>query len=140
MRYFLIPFSFIYWLVISIRDFCYARHIFKEHKLGAKVISVGNITWGGTGKTPTVLLIAETLMKEGHRAAILIRGYGNDEQGLLSKLAGATPVIVGKDRRRSGKEAIARYSLDTVLLDDGFQHKRLRRDRHRLHRRYGSFW
>lgn len=128
MRYFLIPFSFIYWLIISIRDFCYARHIFKEHKLGARVISVGNITWGGTGKTPTVLLIARTLMKEGHKAAILIRGYGNDEQGLLSKLAGAVPVVAGKDRVRSGKEVIARHSLDTVLLDDGFQHKRLRRD------------
>ncbi len=128
MRFLLIPFSFIYLLLIFIRDFLYKFHIFKEHKLGAKVISVGNITWGGTGKTPAVLLIKDALLKRGLKPAILIRGYGKDEPALLSRLAGGVPVIIGKNRIKSGKEALAKYSADTILLDDGFQHRRLKRD------------
>ncbi|MFC1508179.1 tetraacyldisaccharide 4'-kinase [Candidatus Omnitrophota bacterium] len=129
MRILLIPFSFLYYLAILLRGFFYSRGILKRHSLGAKVISVGNITWGGTGKTPAVLFIAERLMKEGHNPAILIRGYGKDEQVLLSRLAPQrVPVIVGKDRVKSGREAIARHLIDTILLDDGFQYRRLKRD------------
>ena len=128
MRLLLIPFSFIYLLLIFIRDFLYKFHIFKEHKLDAKVISVGNITWGGTGKTPAVLLIKDELLKKGLKPVILIRGYGKDESALLSRLARRVPVIVGKNRVKSGREALAKYSADTILMDDGFQHRRLKRD------------
>lgn len=126
--YALIPFSFIYFLIVSLRNFFYRLHIFKEHRLDARVISVGNITWGGTGKTPLTVLIAEALSKKGQKPAILIRGYGRDEPELLSRLLTGVPVAVGRDRVKKGREAIAMHSVDTLLLDDGFQHRRIKRD------------
>lgn len=115
-------------MLISLRNIFYRLHIFKAHGLGAKVISVGNITWGGTGKTPAVLFILGRLLERGMKPAILIRGYGNDESELLRRFSGNSPVLVGKDRVKNGREAIARYSADTLLLDDGFQYRRLERD------------
>lgn len=126
--YVLIPFSFIYFLIVSLRNILYRSHIFKEYKLDARVISIGNITWGGTGKTPLVVFILEALLRQAKTVAVLIRGYGNDEQKLLSKLAAGTLVLVGKDRIKTGQEAIARHSADTLLLDDGFQYRQLKRD------------
>ena len=124
VRFLLTPFSFIYFLIISLRNFFYNKHIFKIHSLDAKVISIGNITWGGSGKTPLVLSIAEELSKQGIKFAILTRGYGKDEEGLFKDLK----VIVNKDRVKGAKDAITRYSVKTLLLDDGFQHRRLKRD------------
>ena len=92
MRLFLIPFSLVYYLIVFLRDFLYERGIFKARKLSAKVISVGNITWGGTGKTPLVAFIANALLKEGKRPVILTRGYGNDEKDLLLKSVRETQV------------------------------------------------
>ncbi len=128
MKYILVPFSLVYLLLVSIRNAFYGSHIFKEHKLSTKVISVGNITWGGTGKTPAVLFIKDALLKKGLKPAILIRGYGKDEPALLSRLAGGVPVIVGKNRVKNGRKALAKHSIDTILLDDGFQHRRIKRD------------
>ena len=82
---FYMPFSFIYFLIVSIRNLFYSMRIFRSFKINAKVVSVGNITWGGTGKTPVVAFIADLISKRSHRAAILIRGYGNDESELLPK-------------------------------------------------------
>lgn len=127
-NYIFIPFSFIYFVITSLRNFFYNRHILKEARLDARVISVGNITWGGTGKTPAVLFILEALLKRRSKVAVLIRGYGNDEEKLLSNLAPGVPVLVGRDRLRNCLEAIRKYSIDTVLLDDGFQYRRLKRD------------
>ena len=124
VRFLLTPFSFIYFLIISLRNFFYNKHIFKIHSLDAKVISIGNITWGGSGKTPLVLSIAEELSKQGIKFAILTRGYGKDEEELFKDLK----VIVNKDRVKGAKDAITRYSVKTLLLDDGFQHRRLKRD------------
>ena len=126
--YIFLPLSFVYFLLISVRNIFYRLHIFREYALGAKVISVGNITWGGTGKTPAVLFILRRLLEKGLKPAILIRGYGNDESELLRRFAGSSPVLIGKDRVRNGREAMARYSADTLLLDDGFQYRRLKRD------------
>lgn len=128
MNILLIPFSFLYLLIICLRDLFYNTGIFRQYKIGAKVISIGNITWGGTGKTPAVLSVAVRLIEEGRKAAILTRGYGGDEQALLSKAANMVPVLSGKDRVKSGREAIERYAVDTVLLDDGFQYRRMKRD------------
>ncbi len=128
MRLFLIPFSLVYYLIVFLRDFLYERGIFKARKLSAKVISVGNITWGGTGKTPLVAFIANALLKEGKRPVILTRGYGNDEKDLLLKSVRETPVITGKDRLKTGQKAIGRHRADSILLDDGFQHRRIKRD------------
>ena len=127
-RYILIPFSFIYFLIVSLRNIFYRHRIFKEHTLDATLVSVGNITWGGTGKTPLVLFIVEALLKRGSRVAILLRGYGADEPALLSRLTSGVPVMVGKDRVKSGLDAIDKHSVDTLLLDDGFQYRRLKRD------------
>lgn len=123
-----IPFSVVYILVISIRNLCYGFRIFKTYNIAARVISVGNVTWGGTGKTPLVAFIAELLKKKNHNLSILIRGYGKDEPELFSELAQGVPVLVGRDRVRTGSEAVSKYLADTVILDDGFQYRRLRRD------------
>ncbi|MBL7081034.1 MAG: tetraacyldisaccharide 4'-kinase [Candidatus Omnitrophica bacterium] len=116
----------------------------KPRRLNCKVISVGNVTLGGTGKTPLVEYIARYLRDKGHKVALLSRGYGKrkaksekrkadyqtmgDEPCMLLKKLGDLPVIVDKDRVRSAKEAIKDYSVDTVILDDGFQQWRLKKD------------
>ncbi len=125
---FCIPFSFLYFFVIYIRNILYNFNIFRKYRINAKVISVGNITWGGTGKTPVVAFIADLLDKKARKPVILIRGYGNDESELLPKLASNTHVFVGKDRVKTGREAIAHGLADTIILDDGFQYRRLKRD------------
>ena len=127
-RYILIPFSLLYCLIICIRNFCYGRHIFKIYKLNTKVISVGNISWGGTGKTPLVESLANMLLKQGRKPAVLIRGYGRDEEALFSGLAPGVRVMAGRDRVKNAKALLAESSLDTILLDDGFQYRRLKRD------------
>ena len=123
-----IPFSFLYFVIIFIRNILYNFNILRKYKINAKVISVGNITWGGTGKTPVAAFIADMLAKKSRRVSILIRGYGNDESELLPKLTSNVPVLVGRDRVKRGKEAIENHLSDTILLDDGFQYVRLRRD------------
>lgn len=123
-----IPFSFLYFFVISIRNALYNFNILKRHRINAKVISVGNITWGGTGKTPVAAFIADALNKKARKPAILIRGYGNDESELLPKLASSAHIFIGKDRVKTGREAIGHGLADTVILDDGFQYRRLKRD------------
>lgn len=128
MKTLLIPFSFIYYAVISIRNFFYKIGVFRSYRLDAKVISVGNITWGGTGKTPAAAFIANLLFGRGLKPAILLRGYGDDEELLYSKLAPAIPVVAGKDRVETGKAILASRSVKTILLDDGFQYRRLKRD------------
>ena len=123
-----IPFAFLYFIIIALRNIFYAFNIFRKHRINVKVISVGNITWGGTGKTPVVAFIADMLAKKNHRVSILIRGYGNDESELLPKLTSKAPVLIGKDRVKTGREAAENHLSDTVILDDGFQHRRLIRD------------
>ena len=127
-RYILIPFSFVYYFILLVWNIFYKLGILKAHKLDCKVISVGNITWGGTGKTPSVLFISEELLKRNSKFAILIRGYGKDETSLLSRLKGNIPIIVGRDRVKNGLEAIKKHSVGTILLDDGFQYRNLKRD------------
>jgi tetraacyldisaccharide 4'-kinase len=123
-----IPFSFLYFIIIFIRNILYDFNILKKYDINTKVISVGNITWGGTGKTPVVAFIADMLSKKGRQVSILISGYGNDESELLSKLTSNVPVLVGVDRVQKGKEAIKNHLSDTILLDDGYQYRRLSRD------------
>jgi tetraacyldisaccharide 4'-kinase len=123
-----IPFALLYFLGVALRNFLYRVNIFRKYRINAKVISVGNITWGGTGKTPVVAFIADMLARKGRRASILIRGYGNDESELLPKLASNAPVLVGKDRVKNGREAIELHLSNTIILDDGFQYRRLERD------------
>ncbi|UPT75973.1 MAG: tetraacyldisaccharide 4'-kinase [Elusimicrobiota bacterium] len=130
----------------------YEAGILPRRKVGAKVICIGNLTAGGTGKTPAVLLAAETLRKRGHDVAILSRGYGReapskevtvlldgkpvdwrrcgDEPWMIHQsLAGqGVPVLVCPDRAKAGALAVSAHGAEVLILDDGFQHLGLHRD------------
>ena len=141
----------IFGLGLRMRASCYRTGLFRAHRLPCTVISIGNITAGGTGKTPMTLHVARLLQRLGHRVAILSRGYrggaekkggivsdgrdllmtpaaAGDEPYMMARLLKDIPVLVGRDRVASGRLAIARFRPDILLLDDGFQHRRLHRD------------
>ncbi len=139
--------SLLYGLIVRLRLLFYEKGIFSNCSLPCTVISVGNITTGGTGKTPTVIEIAKILQQHGKRAVILTRGYRRktaipnyvvefdadvrqvgDEPLLMLRKLRDTPIIVGRQRDISGKLAITRFQPEVLLLDDGFQHIQLRRD------------
>ncbi|MBL7084478.1 MAG: tetraacyldisaccharide 4'-kinase [Candidatus Omnitrophica bacterium] len=126
--FFLLLFSFVYGFFVKLVLSCYQIRLLKSHKIGCRVISVGNITWGGTGKTPLVETLVKVLKQKGRRLAILIRGYGKDEVEMLKSKFKDIPVLVGRDRIKAARVAQERYGADTIILDDGFQHWRLRRD------------
>jgi tetraacyldisaccharide 4'-kinase len=136
----LLPLAIVYSLIARARAWCYAHGILSKCKLPGTVIGVGNLTVGGTGKTPMVLAIAERLVREGKHAAILTRGYRgttgggvggvpqSDEVALLrERLAGKVQLGVGADRYKSGM-VLAKHGIDWFVLDDGFQHLKLSRD------------
>lgn len=120
--------SLIYGLVVRIWDLLYSTKVLKAHKVSPKVISIGNITVGGTGKTPFTIFLAQELMNRGQRISILMRGYGNDEWQMVKRSLESIPVIVGRDRVKSANDAEKLYNAEILLLDDGFQHRRLKRD------------
>ncbi|HYB20326.1 MAG TPA: tetraacyldisaccharide 4'-kinase [Thermodesulfobacteriota bacterium] len=143
--------SFFYGWVLIARAFFYRRGIYETHSLPWKVISVGNITLGGTGKTPFVGLLAEIVRKRGYRTAVLSRGYkgkfqgpyevvsdgervfidaaqSGDEPCLLAEKLKGVPIIVGRERWVSGQLAVDRFHTEVIILDDGFQHLSLKRD------------
>jgi tetraacyldisaccharide 4'-kinase len=140
LRRLLWPLAVLYSMAARTRVWCYARGIFRARKLPGTVISVGNLTVGGTGKTPMVLWIAERLAAEGKSAAILTRGYRgtvrggargepqSDEVALLrERLSGKVQIGVGADRYKNG-QVLARHGAEWFVLDDGFQHLPLARD------------
>jgi tetraacyldisaccharide 4'-kinase len=143
--------SFFYGWANSLRVYLYARRVFSTRSLACKVVSVGNITLGGTGKTPFVILIAEMLRAKDFRVAILSRGYkgsfpepfrlvsdgeqtfmeasqAGDEPYLLAEKLRGIPVIVGQNRWQSGQYVIEHFQSEILILDDGFQHLPLKRD------------
>lgn len=139
----LYPLSKAYGFVVKTRIFFYKRGILKSVRLPVPVISVGNITVGGTGKTPIVEYIARYLRRKGKRVAILSRGYAatikqehgsfikhvcNDEYLLFQENIPDIPNLLDKDRVKSGFEAISHFQAEYLLLDDGFQHLRLARN------------
>jgi tetraacyldisaccharide 4'-kinase len=132
-RILLWPFSMLYAAAMWLRASLYARGWLKQKRLSGRVISVGNLTVGGTGKTPTVIWLAEKFLAEGKRVAILSRGYQgsgktSDEIELMkNRLQGRVLFGVGKDRYAEGKR-LESSGIDIFLLDDGFQHLRLARD------------
>jgi tetraacyldisaccharide 4'-kinase len=157
--------SFVYERFVQLRLYLYRKRVFRERALGCLVISIGNLTVGGTGKTPIVEKFARALQSGGRRVAILSRGYKSvprkrswldrikktdvdpprivsDGKSLLldSLTAGDEPymlahnlrdviVLVDKDRVKSGRFAIDKWNIDTLLLDDGLQYLHLK---HRL--------
>ncbi|HEV2388441.1 MAG TPA: tetraacyldisaccharide 4'-kinase [Candidatus Acidoferrales bacterium] len=140
------PFSLLYRLGIWLRLRLYRLGILRQRRLGGYVVSVGNLTAGGTGKTPMVIWLAEQLSAAGEPVAVLTRGYRSvllpgdgqpegerprrvsDEAVVLeSHLGDRVPIGVGADRYRSGRE-LERKGVKWFVLDDGFQHLELARD------------
>ncbi len=140
-----------YGWAVRLRSVAYDRGIFRAKHLPCVVISIGNLTLGGSGKTPLTIYIAKTLGDLGYRIAIISRGYGGraeksgaivsdglqlfvsadvsgDEPYMMAQILEGTPILVGADRYRSGKLAVRSFKPDVILLDDGFQHRRLVRD------------
>jgi tetraacyldisaccharide 4'-kinase len=133
IRPFLSLFSSFYYFGTEAIKFLYRLRILRSYRPPCKVISVGNITLGGTGKTPLVVTIAGRLNDSGRKVAVLSRGYRgdkvtSDEVELLKKSLPGVPVLVGRDRVRTAREAAGSLKADVILLDDGFQHWRLKRD------------
>ncbi|MFC1676468.1 tetraacyldisaccharide 4'-kinase [Planctomycetota bacterium] len=119
-----------YTAVIAIRNLLYSTGCLKTHHADAIVISVGNITTGGTGKTPTVIWLCNQLTG---KSAILTRGYkstqsGKDEPAILAENCPDSKVIINSDRVAGAAEAIEKFGANVLILDDGFQHRRLHRD------------
>ncbi|MDD4956463.1 MAG: tetraacyldisaccharide 4'-kinase [Candidatus Omnitrophica bacterium] len=119
--------SLLYGAGIWFVDLAYRRGFRKTTKVDVPVISVGNITAGGTGKTPFSLYIVRELAGRGCRPAILTRGYGRDEDKMLAGELPEVPVVVGRDRVKSAAYAVSK-GCDVLVMDDGFQHRALERD------------
>ena len=139
------PLSTIFGAGVAIRNALYDRGIFRVRKLARPVISVGNISVGGSGKTPFVIALGELLKQRGIAFDVLSRGYRRNsieiavvdpngspaqfgDEPLLIARKLQVPVIVGADRYRAGLVAEKQFSSKLHLLDDGFQHRRLHRD------------
>ena len=135
------------------RETAYRMGIVRPQRVAAKVVSVGNITLGGTGKTPAVIHLSKRYRAAGERVAILIRGHGGeslsgvnvvhdgferllgfeqvgDEAVLLAERLGDVPVLAGKDRRLTAAEAVDAYGATVLVMDDAFQYRRLAIDTH----------
>jgi tetraacyldisaccharide 4'-kinase len=134
LRTLLWPLSVLYGVIVRGRVWLYAHGWLKQRRLKGTVISVGNLTVGGTGKTPMVIWLAEKFLAEGKRVAILSRGYrgrngASDEVELMKfRLRGRVSFGVGKNRVAEGRRLESQQPIDVFLLDDGFQHLRLARD------------
>lgn len=136
---------------VALRNGLYDRGLFPQRRLPCPVVSVGNITVGGTGKTPMVILLAKLLREKGRRPAVLSRGYGarrkapvnvvsdgnrilmgwheaGDEPVLIARSVPGVPVLTGPRRLLTGRAAIGHHGADILILDDAFQHRALYRD------------
>ena len=148
------PLSAVYRMVLSGRGLLYKTGLKKTRKLPVRVISIGNLTLGGTGKTPAVIALAQEAKKRGFNPCILTRGYkgkakgpcfagmgegpvlnayeAGDEPVLMAERLTGIPIVMGRNRYQSGMFAInnvpAPLSIDMFILDDGFQHIALDRD------------
>ncbi len=145
------PFSFLYKSILRLRNWMFDRGIIKTVSLPCKVVSVGNLTLGGTGKTPFSAFLAGELKKIGMKPCILSRGYKGkksenvsivsngfksfgdyrehgDEPVLLAEKLKKVPVVVGSSRFQCGIRALEEFNIDCFILDDGFQHRKLERE------------
>lgn len=147
----LAPASVFYQALVAARASAYNSGLAAKNKVSVPVISVGNITVGGTGKTPVTIHLARQLIKDGRKVAILSRGYGRqsksdyvvasdgtnilcnafecgDEPYMMAKAVPDAVVICGRSRTQIANLSIEKYGCDVLLLDDGFQHIRLHRE------------
>ena len=149
----LLPASALFSGIVRLRALAYRWGLRRRHALPAAVISVGNLSVGGTGKTPTALWLAESLQERGYSVAILSRGYGGDarrptlvaaaprpgipasmeprvvgDENVVLARRFSGPVVVARRRADAGALACRELDADVLVLDDGFQHLALRRD------------
>lgn len=130
---FLFLFASFFRLLVGVRDFFWRKGFLKARKIPVTIISVGNITVGGTGKTPFVKWLVRALHSRGKKIAVLTRGYqkmGEDLSDEVLELRHAlpdVPVWMGKDRVKLAEKALSE-NMDLVVLDDGFQYRKLHRD------------
>ncbi len=139
------PLASIYGGVVGTRNALYERRVLRSRRLQGPVVSVGNLSAGGSGKTPFVILLGELLKTRGVKFDVLSRGYGRESRGVLLVDPGGfaqqfgdeplliarklqVPVIVGEDRFAAGRFAESRFGPQLHLLDDGFQHRALARE------------
>ena len=150
MNLLLLPLSWLYGLAMLGRNKAFDTGLLRSESVGAPVISVGNVTMGGTGKTPLVEYITRFCIVKGRKVAVVSRGYKRESSGVLvvsdgkcllagSKEGGDEPVqiarkfpaaivVVGERKVEAARAAVDQLKADTVILDDGFQHRYLRRD------------
>lgn len=158
----LLPLSFLYGLVTLVRYVCYKVGLLRSWKAPIPVIVVGNLTAGGNGKTPVVIWLVESLIKDGYRVGVVSRGYGgkSDQYPLVLSQDTSTaqagdepvliyhrtkaPVAVAPKRSEAVKALLKKYSLDIIITDDGLQHYALGRDYEIVvidgQRRFGNGW
>ena len=127
LRVALAPASWLYSGVVGLKNAAYDRGWIASHALGLPTVSVGNLTVGGTGKTPMASWLAGQLVVVGAKPAILLRGYGGDEARVHRALVPGAIVVAGADRVKSANRARAEGAT-VLVLDDAFQHRRARRD------------
>lgn len=131
MKSFLLILSFVYRGLVGIRNFFYQRGILPVKTVGKPVISVGNITWGGVGKTPFVIFLLKYLRSHDLKPAVLTRGYmkkklgqldASDEVAMMRQMVPDLVIGVGANRWQSSQKILAVHPIDAFILDDGFQH------------------
>jgi len=143
--------SFVYGGVMRLRARLYTAGILPSRSLPCRVISIGNITAGGTGKTPMTIMVARLIREMGYRVVVISRGYrgrleatggivsdgetiflgpedAGDEPSLMARVLKGIPVLVGRRRYETGMLAVKRFNPDVIVLDDAFQHMGLKRD------------
>ena len=142
--WYLLPISYLYLLLVKLRQYYY-RFFFKIKKISVPVVIIGNITVGGTGKTPLVIYLSTLLKEAGFKPGIISRGYKGKHQSptiveetsdpllvgdeaLLIKQKTKCPMVVGKNRSAAAKKLVDEYPIDIILSDDGLQHYALARD------------
>jgi len=150
LRYALFPLAMLYWGIVFWRNIFYTFGFFISRKLPTKVISIGNITAGGTGKTPAVIYLVKLFLKNGIKVGVLSRGYGRktagtqlvtdgekpvddwrnfgDEPTLIAQKLPGVPVVVDSNRHRGGMFLIKNFGPDIIIMDDAFQHRAIERD------------
>ncbi len=149
LRIILMPFVLLYSALVSIRNLFFDKNIFKSQKVNANIVSVGNLTVGGSGKTPMVIYLSKLLRNEGLKIGVLSRGYGRQSKGYFlvndgnkfltqveycgdeiyqTVLECKVPAAVSEKRVPGAARFIKETGVDTIVLDDAFQHRWIERD------------
>ena len=140
----------IFYLIITIRNWCYDISLCKKHKFDIPIISIGNIAFGGTGKTPMIIHLCDKLKKDGYRPAVISRGYkrklqdlvvvndgsntiadvnsAGDEPYLIATKLSNVPVVVSNEKVQAAEYVVENFKdVNVIIMDDGFQYRKLDR-------------